>query len=330
MSSPDLLQIPVFYSILQNADVASFSPSAGKPALLAGELCASGMPLRWVVPSPVEVGDLQRVHAASYVAGILDGSLANGFGTRDRAVARSLLHTCGAMLGAARAATPELPAAALVSGFHHAGWSHNHGFCTFNGLMVAAAALFAEGRAERVAILDCDAHVGDGTEDILNRVPGLGPRILHAIFGNTRGHAYLGEIEDLARRLAEFGPDLILYQAGADPHVDDPLGGVLTSPQLRRRDLRVFQIAKRLGIPVAWNLAGGYQRGGRTGIDPVLAIHMATFEAAVRVYIESQPEGQGERGADEQPCRRRRSDQPEAAGENAGESGAMLGGGQWP
>lgn len=79
----------------------------------------------------------------------------------------------------------------------------------------------------------------------------------------------------LAMKLARFKLDLILYRAGADPHVDDPLGGVLTSAQLRQRDRRVFEIARGLGIPPAWDLAGGYQRGGRTGIDPVIAIHMA-------------------------------------------------------
>jgi len=279
--------IPVFYSIRQNAQVESFSPSAGKPAILAEAIRATSLPVRWVSPRPVEVRDLERVHQPAYVKGILEGSLTNGFGTRDRTVAESLLHTSGAMLDAARAATPGLPAAALVSGFHHAGWSSNHGFCTFNGLMVAAAALFAEGRAERIAIVDCDAHVGDGTADILRRVPGLAPRVHHAIFGNSRGSSYLADIEQLAGQLAAFKPDLILYQAGADPHVDDPLGGVLTSAQLRRRDLRVFQIAKGLGVPLAWDLAGGYQRGGRTGIDPVIAIHMATFEEAVRVYLES-------------------------------------------
>jgi len=156
--------------------------------------------------------------------------------------------------------------------------------------MVAAAALFAEGRAERIAIVDCDAHVGDGTEDILRRMPGLAPEVHHAIFGNVRQGSYLAGIERLGDRLAKFQPDLILYQAGADPHVDDPLGGVLTSAQLRQRDLRVFQIAKGLGIPLAWDLAGGYQRGGRTGIDPVIAIHLATFEEAVRVYLDIEDE----------------------------------------
>jgi acetoin utilization deacetylase AcuC-like enzyme len=53
------------------------------------------------------------------------------------------------------------------------------------------------------------------------------------------------------------GYDLLLYQAGADPHIDDPLGGFLTTDELAERDRIVFSVAKEIGIPVVWNLAGG-------------------------------------------------------------------------
>ena len=66
--------------------------------------------------------------------------------------------------------------------------------------------------------------------------------------------------------------------------MDDPLGGELTTDEMIQRDRMVFQLAKTAGIPIAWNLAGGYQRGGMTGIDPVLALHLNTFDAACEVY----------------------------------------------
>ncbi len=72
---------------------------------------------------------------------------------------------------------------------------------------------------------------------------------------------------------------MLLYQAGADPHVDDPLGGFLTTDELARRDAIVFGEARALGLPVAWNLAGGYQRDARGGIEPVLQIHENTLRA---------------------------------------------------
>ena len=76
----------------------------------------------------------------------------------------------------------------------------------------------------------------------------------------------------------------MLYQAGADPHVNDPLGGWLTTEQLRERDARVFEAVARLGVPVVWNLAGGYQRDANDGIGPVLEIHRNTALEHARVF----------------------------------------------
>jgi acetoin utilization deacetylase AcuC-like enzyme len=79
--------------------------------------------------------------------------------------------------------------------------------------------------------------------------------------------------------------DLILYQAGADPHVNDPLGGFLTTEELQLRDRLVFSMAKKLGIPIAWNLAGGYQEDGQGGIHPVLSIHDNTMRECASIYL---------------------------------------------
>ena len=74
------------------------------------------------------------------------------------------------------------------------------------------------------------------------------------------------------------GCSVVLYQAGADPHIDDPLGGILTTQQMSARDQWVFE---RLGhLPMGWNLPGGYQVvAGKTEaeqIEPVLALHRET------------------------------------------------------
>jgi len=61
--------------------------------------------------------------------------------------------------------------------------------------------------------------------------------------------------------------DLLLYQAGADPQVDDPLAGWLTSEQLRERDRIVFEHCAGRVLPIAWNLAGGYQKPLRKVLD---------------------------------------------------------------
>ena len=81
--------------------------------------------------------------------------------------------------------------------------------------------------------------------------------------------------------LAEHQPDLLLYQAGADPHIDDPYGGILTTHDLLERDRTVFRAARELGVAVAWNLAGGYQRDAQGTIQPVLDLHLNTMRAAL-------------------------------------------------
>ena len=76
---------------------------------------------------------------------------------------------------------------------------------------------------------------------------------------------------------------VLLYQAGADPHIDDPLGPWLPTAQLAERDRIVFYECRSWGIPVAWNLAGGYQTYAGGGIGPVLDIHDNTMRACAAV-----------------------------------------------
>ena len=78
--------------------------------------------------------------------------------------------------------------------------------------------------------------------------------------------------------------DVILYQAGADQHINDPLGGFLTTLQLKERDRRVFEAASSLSVPIAWNLAGGYQVNSG-GIQAVLDIHNNTMLECAVVYV---------------------------------------------
>ena len=89
-----------------------------------------------------------------------------------------------------------------------------------------------------------------------------------------------GYLAELARHLPElldrFAPDLVLYQAGVDPHVDDRLGRLaLTDAGLAARDTMVVNETRRRGIPVASALGGGYGEDPR----PVAARHAASMIA---------------------------------------------------
>lgn len=283
--------IPVLYAPEMVApSTCTLSPSSGKPALVVERWRASGLPIRVERPRPASEAELSLAHEPRFVREVLACRARNGFGDTDPAVAASLPWTSGAMLSAARVALDtRAVACAPCSGFHHAGWDSASAFCTFNGLMVAALALRQEGRVSRVGILDADMHYGNGTEHIMQALDARG-WVQHVTFGKEYfyPHQAAGFLEGLAQVVRAFaGCDLLLYQAGADPHVDDPLGGWLTTDELARRDELVFATARELGLPVAWNLAGGYQRDAEGGIAPVLEIHENTMRVCAQVWAQA-------------------------------------------
>ena len=211
--------------------------------------------------------------------------LPNGFDNRRADVARSLPWTTGAMLAGACEALRGGVACAPVSGFHHAHYAAGGGFCTFNGLMVTARALLSEGIVRRILILDCDQHFGDGTEQILLQLD-LAGKVENVSFGRWFGaprdaDAYLAELRQQVSRFSDF--DIVLYQAGADVHVEDPMGGVLTTEQMIERDRIVFEAAAQAGVPIAWNLAGGYQEP----LLRVVELHVNTMRCCAQVYCAS-------------------------------------------
>lgn len=279
------MTITVFYSQQMVANSASFSPSAAKPAQVVASWRSQGLPIEVLEPTPATVAELSLAHDRSHVEAILHGRAANGFGNRSLEVAASLPYTTGSMLSAARHALRHGGiVAAPCSGFHHAGYAHTGGFCTFNGLMVTACALRAEGRAKRVGILDCDMHYGDGTDAIIDRLDAR-DWVNHYTSGGeytepAQAAEFLMRLPSIVGAMHDC--DVVLYQAGADPHVDDPLGGWLTTGQLRRRDAIVFDRLAGLGVPVAWNLAGGYQKDPDGSIPKVLEIHDNTAREALR------------------------------------------------
>ncbi len=273
--------IEVYYSPKQVSCPDSASPSPRKPAWVVADWIAQDFPIGLFEPAPASRGQLALAHAPSYVDGILKCELMNGFRGRQKEVADSLPWTCGSLLSAARAALNNgLVACSPTSGFHHAGYDSGYGYCTFNGLMVTALALKAEGKVSRVGILDCDQHYGDGTAEIMVAL-GIDwiQHVSQEHWNPVDARPFIDKLPEVVRGFA--GCDLLIYQAGADPHISDPLGGFLTTAELAERDRIVFSVAKSIGIPVVWNLAGGYQEP----VIGVLEIHRNTIEACVAAYV---------------------------------------------
>ena len=152
-------------------------------------------------------------------------------------------------------------------------------------MIITAIKLKQEGLVERVGILDLDMHVGDGTDELI-RTHGL-DFVLHlsqgklfrqrSDVGRDAQHYFNWLRYALARMRKK---DILLCQASADAHVSDPLGGLLTTQELLRRDQMIFEVYNTR--VVVWNLAGGYQTDPWGRPEPVLRLHRNTLLACQR------------------------------------------------
>lgn len=287
--------ISVFYQpemVVSNN--VSISPSAGKPAHVIQDWFADPRiyPHAKVVHfDPVTVDMIKAVHDPAFVDRILTGISPNGFGNHSMEIADSLHYTSGSMLAAAQHAYDNnTVAVSPTSGFHHAEFHTAMGFCTFNGLMVTAAEMKRLHPDIKILILDFDMHYGNGTDHIIRKF-GYQTWVSHC----TNGNGYRTAKEALAIcttsnliKLFEVNKyDLVLYQAGADIHIEDPYGGLLTAAEMIQRDRGIFQACAITETPLVWNLAGGYQLDADGTIEPVLKLHRNTMLECVAAYKDS-------------------------------------------
>jgi len=288
-------RLPVFFDARMAVEQLHFAPGANKPRLAVEDWIDHDLAIDICGFEPASRDQLYAAHDRAYVDGVLAGRISNGFGNRNLAVAETLPWTSGSMRAAAHHALQHGGiACSPTSGFHHAHHDASGGYCTFNGLLVAALDLLRDSPELYIAILDFDMHYGDGTDQILRHL-GLQGRISHVTAGKDFDRGMGADFMDQMHlmidgaRIESQGrvPDLMLYQAGADPHLNDPLGGMLTDRQLELRDAEVFRYCLLQSVPVAFNLAGGYQRDARDGIAPVLAIHRRTVAQAIACLNQS-------------------------------------------
>ena len=270
--------IPYFFTERQVHDPCSFSKSPLKPALVQRTI-QHDQKFRHVSPgiiNPIEPERMKQVHAPAYIDGLLAGDIADGFGNKSKKDMQAIRTTVGNFVTAAEYALTISPIVwSLTSGFHHARYAGGGGFCTINGLMLAAFELWKFHNA-RTLIVDGDAHFGDGCVDILEHKPEMKEYVSYFQHYNQKHYRAL-----LEHAIREHNPDLIMHQAGADDWIGDPLGGTNTMTELYQRDVTTFQLAKLYGIPVVCNLAGGYAEN----FHDTLRIHLNTGEAMKEVYL---------------------------------------------
>jgi len=248
-------------------------------ALLLADRVVEPEQVRRPQPAPAEV--LALAHEAAYVEGVLEQTLDAAAVRRiglpvTPEVARRSRAANGGTLLTARLALDHGLACNTAGGSHHAFATHGAGFCVFNDVAVAAHALLAEGRIRRALVVDLDVHQGDGTAAIFADDPRVFTFSMHcrtnfplhkqtsdldlALDAGLEDDAYLALLADhLPGLLEDVRPDLVFYNAGVDPHVDDKLGRLaLTEAGLWRRERYVLEACLKAGAPVAGVIGGGY------------------------------------------------------------------------
>lgn len=252
-------------------------------------------------PAPASHAQLALVHDPDYIRAVHTGEprkLAESQGfTWDPEVWQMVLATNGGVIAAAKAALQHGVAGSLSSGLHHARRDTGEGFCTFNGLAIAARVALSAG-ARSVLILDLDAHFGGGTQSLVTDDARIwqvdvstsdfdkyppSERAWSCLVRDSSD--YLLTIERRLKELEQYAPrfDLCLYNAGMDPYEPCPMGGLpgITRDIIEKRERLVFEWCAARVLPVAFVIAGGYI-GRRLGERGLVDLHRLTVSAAVK------------------------------------------------
>ena len=166
---------------------------------------------------------------------------------------------------------------------HHAEKEKAMGFCIYNNIAVGANYLIEKYKYNKIAIIDFDVHHGNGTQNIFYNnkkvlyisthqypyYPGSGSENENGKYNNilniplqagTTSEEYLNAYEIVLNKIKQFKPEFLLFSAGFDAHIDDPLA------QLRLNSEDFYKITKRTleysklfcGGKVVSILEGGY------------------------------------------------------------------------
>jgi acetoin utilization deacetylase AcuC-like enzyme len=292
----------LFYSDDYSSAGHSFDTTR-KSRWLADSLRADPIPsVTLERPAPVGRELLELVHSPEYLHALEHGKprgLAESQGFRwDPGIWRSALAHSAGVVAAAHSALAESMSGSLSCGLHHAHREYGLGYCSLNGLALAAAVLAAEGRS--VLVLDLDAHRGGGTHEALRDLPGcwqidvvparngFDSYVPHAgrLYEVEQAEDYLTTVERALRDQEEERPrpDLVLYNAGVDVHEASRIGGLarVDDELIEARERLVFDWFRERATPVAFVLAGGYTGPGMSW-ERLTRLHCLTVRAAAGI-----------------------------------------------
>jgi acetoin utilization deacetylase AcuC-like enzyme len=256
-------------------------------------------------PAPASDEDLLRVHTPEWVGKLKNGTLSASEVMKlevpySPELVQAVWLAAGGSILAGQLALRDGFACNLSGGFHHAHANHGEGFCAIHDVAIAIRSLQSQSAIKQAMVVDTDVHHGNGTAHIFrddcsvftlsihqdNNYPAYKPPsdLDLALDDGVEDEEYLATLlPEVARVLDGFCPEILFYVGGADPYVEDQLGGMrLSKSGLKARDKGVFLAARSRGIPVATTLAGGYARR----VEDTVRIHANTVVAAQEVVAE--------------------------------------------
>ena len=278
-----------------------------KYALLRRRIMAD----RWLPPVDLQLArsateaELWHGHDRQYLERFLDGRLSAREIRRiglpwSAALVQRTLHSVGATIQASRAALEDGIAVSLSGGTHHAFHDRGEGFCLLNDSVIAARALQNDGTIQKVAVIDCDVHQGNGTAALCGDDPSIYTFSIHGknnfpfhkeksnldieLEDGTEDRTYLDALNKGLRQVGQaFTAQFVFYLAGADPYRQDEYGRLaLTKAGLCERDRLVLQWCRDARLPVAVTMAGGYAKNIADTVD----IQYETVKTAVAMAAE--------------------------------------------
>ncbi len=248
---------------------------------------------------------IELVHTPDYVQAYCEGTLDAkaqrriGLPWSPALVSRTCTAVGGTILTAQLALNHGL-ACNTAGGTHHAFPGYGSGFCIFNDLAIAARVLQQLGLVHKILIVDLDVHQGDGTAFIFENDPSVFTFSMHCEvnFPGTKQKSDLdvpltAGMEDdvylqtlakyLIHLLSDVKPDLVLYDAGVDPHIGDRLGKLaLTDTGIFRREMQVLSTCVAAEYPIACVIGGGYA----DDLKGLVYRHSLLHRAASEVYCQ--------------------------------------------
>lgn len=186
----------------------------------------------------------------------------------------------------------------VAGGTHHAFANHGEGFCLLNDFAIASNYLLDNELAKKILIIDLDVHQGNGTASIFQNDDRVYTFSMHGehnypfhkeksdldvgLPDDTNGDEYLRILQKTLPKLIDnVQPDFICFLAGVDVLATDKFGKMkLTITDCKQRDEIVFSHCKKLNIPVAVSMGGGYS----PDVKDIVKAHCNTFKSAKDIF----------------------------------------------